>query len=398
MEYPAAPTGYTLADSDITLGEAVVRGWRVLPAEGLGPADFQHFLEWLREVIPAELVLRLPPRLEPFGAVEDLGAMALADSVAGSAVMRLPDQGLLMSSRDTVEYLASYVADEEEVSPVEVSWRRQTDFTRFSHLWKPRHLHEHHFPYPEWRDVFTDRFPAANALGRAMGEFHDHGIIRVDAHVGNWTYDATSTPPLTCFDLANTRYVYPPVDPVACATDLVPLMTSFERTDWVFFQQGYLRQRPQAGRLVMAVIQLADLTGWSVAFHDGDHLTSLRRLDKALTPGTHTAERVRLLGVRALVLSRLGRHEEALAQYEDVLASDHGSGLEVVHRFNHGQALVRAGRPAAARAAFEWVHENAGDSPSQRSVAYSARMSLMELPPEDTATPMETDGAGPEGA
>lgn len=397
MAYPAAPAGYTLIDVEVTVGEAAVQGCRIHPAEYLDETDFRELIEWLREAIPAGLVVRFPASLEEFGMAELLEDRALADSVAGSAAIRLPDSGLVMSRRDTVEYLASYIPDGMRTSPVMVSWPRQTDFTRFSHLWKRRPAKEDHFDYMESLDDFhtaVERPLKLISLGKAMGELHDVGVIRVDGHEGNWTYDIAQTPPLTSFDLADTRFVYPPVDPVACANDLVPLMNSFSRRDWASFRQGYLMQRPEAGQLVMAVVQRADLTGWSIAYDTGDYLTSLHRLDRALGLSPVASERVRLLGFRALVMSRLGRHEDALAQYRAVLPESHGSEWEVAHRFHYGQALLRAGLSAESRAEFQWVLDHAGDSPSDERLCAAARQALEQLPvAHDTDLP----GTGPDG-
>jgi hypothetical protein len=387
---PTPPSGFTLAPTEIVVGQDTILGYLVQPALDLAVNAFSGFLEWLRDAVIDDLIVLLPRRLESFGAGEDRGVQALVDSVAQSAAVLLSDAGaaspapnvaVLLGSGDAVDYVVSYMPIQLEPSQIFRSWPRQTDYSQFSRLWSSASWDDDDGLDWKARKYALERPIFVSDLGGAMAELHNNGFLRVDSHEGNWAFDITASGPrLSMFDVSDMRYLYPPADPVASATDLVPLMASFSPSDWANFRQGYLAERPEDGRLVMAVIQRGDLTGWSVAFENENYPESLRLAEKALVREDSPEGRLSLQAFRAVVLSRLGRHQEAIAAHEEILTLDADPDRESLNRFNLAQALARAGQSRAARTQFEMVlalRKHLDDR-----IPEDARAALAELPTE----------------
>jgi tetratricopeptide (TPR) repeat protein len=387
---PTPPPGFTLAPIEIVVGQDTILCYRIQPVLDRDLKAFADFLEWLRDVVINDLIVLLPQRLEPFGTGEDRGIQALVDSIAQSAAVLLSDAhvaapaqdvAVLLGSGDAIDYVVSYMPTQLEPSRIFRSWARQTDYAQFSRLWTSASWDDDDGLDLKARNYALERPIFVSDLGRAMAELHNHGFLRVDSHEGNWAFDITASGPrLSAFDLANMRYLYPPADPVASATDLIPLMTSFSTSDWAHFRQGYLAERPGDGLLVMAVIQRGDLTGWSVAFDNEDYPESLRLVEKALAREDSPGGRLRLQGFQATLLSRLGRHQEAIAAHEKTLSLDADPDRESLNRFNLAQALVRAGQSQAGRTQLEMVL--ALPKHLDERIPEAARAVLAELPAE----------------
>jgi hypothetical protein len=229
----------------------------------------------------------------------------IAESIANCAVVplscltgaTLERYPLVAGPPESIRFLCSY-ADPLPPDPFPFQTRAVvTDYREFRNLWVA--------------DSNVEPKPFMFQIGQRMADLHSRNVLHGDAHLGNWgvvgDHVVIADP--------DPAFLHCPPTPEQCATDIRPLLPDLEPADWYSFRLGYRQTRPDEGR-VIDLIQLGDRTGWAAAFRASHHDLAAELLDRELT---HTDDphvvRVMLLSNRALSLSRMGRHDDALRDY-----------------------------------------------------------------------------------
>ena len=193
-------------------------------------------------------------------------------------------------------------------------------------------------------------------IAKMMGRSHRVFWLWDDAHEGNVGFAPGGW--IQVFDPLPSRLLYGPPTSAQSATTLVPLMNSFSPTDWETFRAGYIAERGADGERVIDYIQLRDLTGWNEAARRNDLDEAARLVSEQLESDADLPASMRpfLQSVLGGLLSRSGRHAEALAAHRAAVAAAGADGPHLVMvMFNQASALLRAGDASAAITPLEQV-------------------------------------------
>ncbi|RUL89197.1 tetratricopeptide repeat protein [Tautonia sociabilis] len=135
--------------------------------------------------------------------------------------------------------------------------------------------------------------------------------------------------------------------PLPASRAVLAMLRHFQgRTDPSRFQDEIRLYRELLQREPNNIIYLNNLA-WAVAEIEGEPLEGLRLIDQAIEAlGTRLPE---LLDTRGVILERLGRHEEAVADLEEVTRAQPNRAL---YHFHLARAQQAAGDPEAARSSM----------------------------------------------
>lgn len=159
----------------------------------------------------------------------------------------------------------------------------------------------------------------------------------------------------------------------------VPLMNGFSPSDWDAFRAGYIRERGADGERVIDYIQSRDLTGWIQAPRRNDLDKAARLLSEQLETDADlpTSMRPNMLLTLGMLLSRAGRHAEALAAHQAAVAAAGDDGPSLVTAiFNQARALLRADDAPAAVTLLEQVVAREREDPTAPGLLEAAIQTL----------------------
>ena len=188
-----------------------------------------------------------------------------------------------------------------------------------------------------------------------MGILHNTALMWIDAHKGQfgWNEDYRG---MVVFDLEPGTccwLLYRALTAAQAATTLVPLLSNFDPPEFEAFILNYLDKRGDAGMDVFNYIVNGDHTGWKRAFDCGDYDAVVNRILAQRDEDPEQELASNLCSLLGMSYSRLGRHDEARAVYQETLARLDPADPEVSSlRFGLGRAYYRAGQPERAAAEF----------------------------------------------
>jgi hypothetical protein len=268
------------------------------------------------ESVLGDLGLPLPYTSTFIWSVSDCCGLQL--SVSDSGATRL-----LVGGRSEIRFLRSYLDPPPSPDVVIESPPVCTDYSDFVWLWQDRDQITRGEQDLDWRAFEVIQ------LAKTLGDYHSIGILKGDAHEGNFVIDESGH--LFWIDNAAARYLYGPAESAECATDLLPLMRGrFTPEDWYNFKVGYLLSWPDGIR-VFDLIEDGDRTGWKQAQRQGNHQLALDLLDESqhLVGEDDAAALAMIADRRAWSYQVLGEYESALhAQTEAIeLAEENHLGF-----------------------------------------------------------------------